>query len=114
MPRAERGLDTVPQALARRGIKCEVVPVYRTVPDEAGRKAYREALALGADVVVFASPSAARAGSSDLKLSGAAAVAIGPTTAAALRALKIDPVVAKDPSPEALAKAAVLAARSLP
>lgn len=114
MPRAERGLDTVPQALKRRGITVDVVSVYRSVPDEAGKKLFRKSLALGADIVVFASPSAARIGASDLKTCGAAAVAIGPTTAAALRAMQIDPVVAKDPSPASLAKAAVLAARSLP
>ncbi len=114
MPRAERGLNTVPSALKKCGATVNVVSVYKSVPDETGRTIFRKALASGADVAVFASPSAARVGAPDVRLSRAAAVAIGPTTAAALRALKIAPVVAEDPSPDALAKAAVIAARSLP
>lgn len=114
MPRAERGLDTVPAVLKKKGIEVDVVSVYRTVTDERGLSAYRTALARGAGVAIFASPSAARIGAPALKLCGAKAVAIGPTTAAALRSLKIVPIVAKNPSPGALANAAVLAARRLP
>jgi uroporphyrinogen III methyltransferase/synthase len=113
IPRAERGLNLLPQALRKRGAKVDVVAVYKTVPDADGRRKFRSALARGADIAVFASGSAAKAGASDLKLSGARAVAIGPTTAAALRSLGIEPVVSKAPTPEALAKAVILASKDL-
>jgi uroporphyrinogen-III synthase len=115
IPRAERGLDTLPRSLRKAGARVTVVPAYRTVPDEEGRRALRRALALGADAVTFASPSAAVLAVPDLKLSLAAAVAIGPTTAAALRAKGIAPAaVAKRPDPESLARAVVEALRGRP
>ncbi|UPT72868.1 MAG: uroporphyrinogen-III synthase [Elusimicrobiota bacterium] len=113
IPRAERGLSLLPQALRKRGARVDVVSVYKTVPDTDGLKKFRSALAFGADIAVFASGSAARAGASDLKLSGAKAVAIGPTTASVLRSLKIEPVVSKAPTPDALAKAVILASKDL-
>jgi len=115
IPRAERGLDTLPSALRKAGARVTLAPAYRTVPDEPGRRTYRRALALGADAVQFASGSAAVLGVPDLKLSGAAAVAIGPTTAAVLRARGVVPAaVAKRPDPESFAKAVVLALRGRP
>lgn len=115
IPRAERGLDHLPKALRAAGARVTVVPAYRTVADASGRSALRRALALGADAVTFASGSAAVLGARDLKISGAAAVAIGPTTAAALRAKGIVPAaVAKRPDPESFARAVVLALRGRP
>jgi uroporphyrinogen-III synthase len=115
IPRAERGLDTLPKSLRAAGARVTVVPAYRTVPDENGRHIYRRALALGADAVMFASGSAAVLGVPDLKLSGAAAVAIGPTTAAVLRSRGVVPAaVSKKPDPESFAKAVVLALRGRP
>lgn len=115
IPRAERGLDILPKALRAAGVRVTVVPAYRTVADAAGRSALRRALALGADAVTFASGSAAVFGARDLKISGAAAVAIGPTTAAALRAKGVVPAaIAKRPDPESFARAVVLALRGRP
>jgi uroporphyrinogen-III synthase len=104
IPRAERGLDTLPIALRKNGAHVTVVPAYRTISDLQGRRSLRRALALGADL-------AAR----DLALSNAAAVAIGPTTAAALRSLGITPAaVSKKPDPESFARAVVLALKGRP
>ncbi len=114
IPSAERGLDTLPKSLRRRGARVTVVTAYRTVPNEIGRHALRRALASGADAVLFASPSAAALGASDCRLAGAAAVAIGPTTAAALRARGLAPFVSKRPDSESFARATVLALRGRP
>lgn len=115
IPRAERGLDTLPRSLRKNGARVTVVPAYRTVPDPEGLRALRRALALGADAVTFASPSAAVPAVPYLKISLAAAVAIGPTTAAALRAKGVLPAaVAKRPDPESLARAVVEALRGRP
>lgn len=115
IPRAERGLDTLPRSLRKNGARVTVAAAYRTVPDPEGLRTLRRALALGADAVTFASPSAAVPAVPYLKISGAAAVAIGPTTAAALRAKGVVPAaVAKRPDPESLARAVVEALRGRP
>lgn len=115
IPRAERGLDILPKALREAGARVRVVAAYRTVPDVEGRRALRRALALGADAVTFASGSAAALAVADLKLTGAAAVAIGPTTAATLRSKGVAPAaVAKRPDPESFAQAVVEALRGRP
>ena len=115
IPRAERGLDTLPRALRAAGARVTVVPTYRTVADTDGLRSLRRALALGADAVTFASGSAVILGASVLKISGAAAVAIGPTTAATLRSKGIVPAaVAKRPDPESFAQAVVLTLRGRP
>jgi len=115
IPRAERGLDTLPDALRKSGAHVTVVTAYRTIADMPGRRSFRRALALGADAVTLASGSAAVLAARDLALSNAAAVAIGPTTAAALRAAGISPAaIAKKPDPESFARAVVLALRNRP
>lgn len=115
IPRAERGLDTLPRSLRKAGARVTVAAAYRTVPDPDGARQLRRALALGADAVTFASPSAAVLAVPDLKLSLAAAVAIGPTTAAALRAKGVVPAaVAARPDPESLARAVAQALRGRP
>ncbi|MBI5246954.1 MAG: uroporphyrinogen-III synthase [Elusimicrobia bacterium] len=115
IPRAERGLNLLPNALRKKGVLVTVVPVYRTLPDQEGRRALRRALIDGADAVLFASGSAARLGASDVKLSGAVAVAIGPTTAAVLRSRGVRPAaVSKRPDPKSFARAVVLALRGRP
>ncbi len=112
VPRAERGLNVLQNILRKRGILVTEVTAYRTLPDKNGKHALRHALIKGADAVLFASGSAANQGASDVKLSGAAAVAIGPTTAAALRAHKLEPAaISKRPEPKAFAAAAALALR---
>ncbi len=115
IPRAERGLNVLPKALRSAGARVTVVPAYRTVADAHGLRVLRRALALGADAVTFASGSAAVLGVPDVKRSGAAAVAIGPTTAATLRAHGVTPAaVSKRPDPESFARAVVLALRGRP
>ncbi len=115
IPRAERGLDTLPRALRKAGALVDAPAAYRTVADPEGLRALRRALALGADAVTFASPSAAVLAVADLKLSGAAAIAIGPTTAATLRAKGVAPAaVAKRPDAESFARAVVEGLRGRP
>lgn len=115
IPRAERGLDTLPRSLRKAGAVVDVPSAYRTVPDPQGLRALTRALALGADAVTFASPSAAVLAVPLLKLSGAAAVAIGPTTASALRAKGVVPAaVSQKPDPESFAKAVVAGLRGRP
>ena len=115
IPRAERGLNTLPRALRASGARVTVVAAYRTLPDDKGRRSLRQALASGADAVCFASGSAAVQGASDCALAGAAAVAIGPTTAAALRSNRVLPAaVSKKPDPKSFARAVVAALRGRP
>ncbi len=115
IPRAERGLDTLPNALRKSGARVTVAAAYRTVADKKGLLALRFALAKGADAVAFASGSAAARGAADCSLSGAAAIAIGPTTAAVLRARGVVPAaVSKRPDPRSFARAVALALRGRP
>lgn len=88
--RGEEGRDVLPDALRERGAEVEVVAVYRTVPEplDAGARA----AALGADDLVFASASAARAFHAAAgTLAGPRIVSIGPATSAAIRALGFEP-----------------------
>ena len=58
---AEGARDVLPDGLAERGCRVDVVPVYRTASDGAGAGALREALDAGrVDAVTFASASAVR------------------------------------------------------
>ncbi len=115
IPRAERGLHTLAKSLRKNGAKVTSVPAYRTVPDEAGLRALRLALINGADAVLFASGSAAALGARDVALAGAAAIAIGPTTAAALRSHGVTPAaVAKRPDAESFARAAAAGLKGRP
>lgn len=107
IPRAERGLTTLATGLRKAGARVTSVPAYKTVADEAGLRALRLALIDGADAVLFASGSAAAVGARDTRLAGAAAIAIGPTTAAALRSHGIKPAaIAKKPDAASFARAA--------
>lgn len=121
IPRAERGREALPRLLRARGLSASAVPAYRTVPDAAGQGALRRALAGGADAVCFASGSAVEAAASACRgglaraLRGCAAVAIGPTTAAALRRRGVAPAaVAGDAGDAALAAAVTRALRGRP
>lgn len=90
-PAASLARDTVERELSDRGARVERVEAYRTVEVPPDAERVRADLARGVDVVAFASPSAVRslAGALDGRLAEALAgcevVAIGPTTAAALR-----------------------------
>lgn len=115
LPRAERGLDTLPRTLRKSGARVDVPTAYRTLPDPEGLREMNRALALGADAVTFASPSAAVLAVPSLKVSGAAAIAIGPTTASALRAKGVIPAaVSRKPDPESFADAVVNGLRGRP
>ena len=115
IPRAERGPATLARALRGAGARVTTAPAYRTLSDKAGLRSLRRALALGCDAVCFASGSAAVLGARACALSGAAAVAIGPTTAAVLRSLGVIPAaVSKKPDPQSFARAVVVALRGRP
>lgn len=98
IPRAERGREALPRLLRAGGARVTAATAYRTLADEGGRRALRRALAEGADAVCFASGSAVASAADALGAARArrafrscAAVAIGPTTAAALRARGLTP-----------------------
>jgi uroporphyrinogen III methyltransferase / synthase len=121
LPRAERGREVLPRRLRRAGMKVAAVTAYRTVADEAGRRALREALGAGAHAVCFASGSAVTSAESALgpararRLLEGRAVAIGPTTAAALAARGVRAAaVARAPSARGLADAVARAVRKTP
>ena len=105
LPRAERGLTVLPEALAAAGARVTLAAAYRTVRDPAGLRVLRRAVAAGADAACFASGSAAAALGA-ARLGRCAAVAIGPTTAAALRARGLRAAaVARNPGADAFADA---------
>jgi uroporphyrinogen III methyltransferase/synthase len=119
LPRAEHGLEFLPQRLAASGAVVTRATAYRTVPDAAGRSALRRALAAGADAVCFASGSAVASAAEMFKetsfrraVGDCAVVAIGPTTAADLTTLGVhSAAVAKKPDVESLTAAVVAALR---
>ena len=117
IPRAEQGRETLVQLLRARGAKVTLATAYRTQSDPQGRRELRRALARGAHAVLFASPSAVRSAAGALgrarmrrAFKETAAVAIGPTTAAALRVCGVAPAaVSKRPDAEAFAETAARA-----
>lgn len=114
IPRAAGGLDVLPQALKKAGLHVTTPTAYRTVADARGRRVLGRALASGVDAVCFASGSAVAAlGGRGLK--GAAAIAIGPTTAAALKKAGLPPAAtALKPDAESFAKSVEDALRNRP
>ncbi len=116
-PRAAAGRELIPEALARRGARLDLVAAYRTLlPEESAARA-RALFPSGgppaADAVVFASPSSARhlaallGGDYRARLRGVVLVAIGPATRAELVALDL-PVAAEARDAGAAALAAAL------
>lgn len=109
LPRAEKGRPELPRLLRRAGARLTVVAVYRTVADPAGAAALKKALRGDAACVSFTSGSAVAAAAAALgkaRLRRVLAVAIGPTTAQALRAHGAAPAaVALSPDANALADA---------
>jgi len=112
-PAASRARDTLSSGLAAHGARVERVEVYRTVLSPPDTDMVRADLDGGVDAVTFASPSAVRALESSVgELRGALqtrpAVAIGPTTARALRERGVECVVrARDTSIQGLIQAVV-------
>lgn len=113
LPRAERGREELPRLLRRAGARVTLAAAYRTAPDPAGRRALARALAAGADAACFASGSAAAAATGARRaLRACAVVAIGPTTAAALRRAGIHAAAASSaPDAESFADAVADALR---
>lgn len=115
IPRAERGRMELPRLLKRSGMRVTLATAYRTLSDARGRRGLRRALAGGAHAALFASPSAVRSAAAALgparmrrAFLKTAAVAIGATTAAALRKAGVRPAaVAKRPDAESFARAAL-------
>ena len=109
---AEGARDVLPEGLAKRGCRVDVVPVYRTASDGAGSGVLREALAAGrVDAVTFASASAVRgfveAVGPELARR-APAISIGPVTTEAVNAAGIPlGAEASEASIDALAAATV-------
>lgn len=88
LPRALDAREVLPEGLAARGARVDVVPVYRTVTGP-GDPAVLERLRAGeADAVVFTSPSTVRgflALTEGVDVSGLAVAVIGPVAARAAR-----------------------------
>ena len=110
-PRAAEGREELSSGLAARGARVDVVPAYRTLPASSAELAELGA-ALAADrvdIVVFASPSAVSAVFAAVGDLGAArVVAIGETTADALRQRGVSAVeVAEMPDDDSLFDAIV-------
>lgn len=114
LPRAERGREALPRLLRAAGARVTLATAYRTLSDHDGRRVLRQGITDGAHAVLFASPSAVRSAANALgrdRMKGVflkvAAVAIGPTTAAALKSCGVQPAaVARRPDAETFALAA--------
>ncbi|MDF1563356.1 MAG: uroporphyrinogen-III synthase [Deltaproteobacteria bacterium] len=109
LPRAEAGREEFPEAARAAGAEVTVVAAYCTLPRPEVGEAIGELIASGGvKAVCFASPSAVEAvaaGLSESSWESFTAVAIGETTASALRAIGVEPVVAGEPSGTGLAEA---------
>lgn len=86
---AEGARDVLPNGLAEMGARVDVVPIYRSIPDVAGRDAMRAFVSAASDrtLAAFTSASGVRA-YADAVGAGARAVpaaTIGPATSAAAR-----------------------------
>ena len=120
LPRAEHGLEFLPKRLAASGAVVTRATAYRTVADAAGRRALQRALAAGADAVCFASGSAVASAAAVFDgtsfrraFRDCAVIAIGPTTAADLRAFGVHPAaIAKRPDVASLTAAVVAALKA--
>lgn len=106
LPRALEARDALPEGLAARGAKVDVVAVYETLPDDEGLRVAREALLLGVDAVTFTSSSTVRfflagIGADELAehelLDGVCLASIGPVTSATLREAGFEPTVEAEP-----------------
>lgn len=114
IPRAERGREALGRLLREAGMAVTAATAYRTLCDHDGRRALRQAITDGAHAVLFASPSAVRSAAHALGRTRmkkvfrkTAAVALGRTTAAALKACGVRPAaISKRPDSESFASAA--------
>ncbi|MEE2750231.1 MAG: hydroxymethylbilane synthase [Myxococcota bacterium] len=100
-PCAEGARTVVPDALRAAGHEVVRLPFYRSRP--APEDSVRAALAMDSDFLVFSSPSAVKAFCALGVGLEAVPIALGPTTAAAIREHGLaEPLVAARPNPEAL------------
>jgi uroporphyrinogen-III synthase len=118
-PSAEGARPELAAGLRGAGARVDAIPVYRTVPAALDTGWLRAELAGGAlDALCFASPSAVRAFASHLDAESRAAarrvltVAIGPSTAAALRDAGLGPGDVADEASDAGLVRALLRARA--
>ncbi len=95
--RAEEARDVLPEALAGRGARVQVLPLYRTVREQPGKKEL--AAAEGADWITFTSASTVKnltEAMPDGLPEGARIVSIGPVTTEAARELGLKVAVEAD------------------
>lgn len=96
LPRAAQAREALPELLGARGAVVEIIPVYRTVPDQAGASAARQVLQeRRVEVVTLTSSSAVRslvAAVGADSLQGCTIACIGPVTAETARdaGLRVD------------------------
>jgi uroporphyrinogen III methyltransferase/synthase len=117
VPQSQIGRDVLPDGLRGSGARVDAPVAYRTLPPEPGApeaEALRRQLARGLDAATFTSPSAVRHclglldAESQQALSRCVLVAVGPTTAAALREAGLEPdVVPEEAGVEELVEALV-------
>jgi uroporphyrinogen III methyltransferase / synthase len=107
--RAQEGRDVLPDALRERGAEVELLALYRTIAEPLTDE--ERAAALDADLLVFASSSAARAFHEAAgTLAGSSIASIGPATSATIRELGGEVLIEADEhTPDGLI-AAILAA----
>lgn len=102
LARSDRSSRELPDLLRARGAAVREIATHTTVSAFSGDPVAVPAF----DVAIFASPSAVEGFASALSLAGARAVAIGETTAAAVRSvLGVEPLVASGPDESAIADA---------
>ncbi len=101
-PCGRKARDTVPAALAARGLTVETLVLYDTVLGTADAQLVRERLAGGAvDAVTFTASSTVqnfRALLPEADLTGVCLASIGPQTSATLRELALEPTVEAEQS----------------
>jgi len=107
VPRAEEGREDAVAILRAAGAHVIEAIAYRTVAVPAGDPSLAAGLAAlpGADVIVVFAPSQVAALAALVAPLAGTFVAIGPTTAAALRDRGIEPAIAAAPTPEGIANA---------
>lgn len=103
--RAELGGGELPAALARAGVDCDDIPVYRTERRTMPESLRRDVGAGVFDAVTFTSASAVSAFVAEAGATVPLAFCIGETTAAAARSHGMKTVVAREATIEALAEA---------
>ncbi len=99
---AEGARDVLPNGLAELGAEVDMIPIYRSVPDETGAQPLREALVADeVDLVTFTSASTVDGFVRAVGIEAASrapAVSIGPVTTTAAHEAGLEVVTEGDPS----------------